>query len=99
MAGAGGAGRRAALAASGHRLGLLLPDDDALEPAAKARADDAPAPIRRLLAARPGSPVLRWSAKLANYYLRRYYADGTAQTCRSPRPSPASRTATSRATC
>lgn len=58
--------------------GLVLPDDDSLPDAAKARGDDAPEPLRRLLAARPGAPVLRWSPLQGTRALRRYYADGTA---------------------
>ena len=56
--------------------GLVLPDDTALPAAARSRADDAPEPIRRLLAARPGSPVLRWSVAHGNEVLLRYDAGG-----------------------
>lgn len=59
--------------------GLVLPDDDSIPVQARARGDDAPEPLRRLLAARPGSPVLRWSPHLQQLALRRYYDDGTAQ--------------------
>lgn len=58
--------------------GLVLHDDETVPDAVKARGEDAPEPLRRLLAARPGSPVLRWSALLGTRALRRYYADGTA---------------------
>jgi hypothetical protein len=33
-------------------------------------------PLRRLLQARPGSPVLRWKAELGQNYLRRYDPNG-----------------------
>lgn len=56
--------------------GLVLPDDDTLSTEARARGDDAPEAIRRLLRARPGSPVLRWRPDLQQNYLRRYYLDG-----------------------
>lgn len=59
--------------------GLVLPDDDALPAAARATADDAPEPIRALLAARAGAPVLRYRAETGARFLRRYYPDGSAQ--------------------
>lgn len=59
--------------------GLVLPDDDAVPAAAKARGEDAPEPLRALLATRGNAPVLRWSPKLGQLYLRRYYEDGTFQ--------------------
>jgi hypothetical protein len=41
--------------------GLVLPDDDTLMPAfRRGRADDAPEPMQRLVAARRNAPVLRW---------------------------------------
>ncbi|MDM0117910.1 hypothetical protein QTI66_38130 [Variovorax sp. J22R133] len=41
--------------------GLVLPDDDVIAPPnRRGTADDAPEPIRRLVAARADSPVLRW---------------------------------------
>lgn len=58
--------------------GLVLPDDLNLPDDVKARGEDAPEPLRRLLAARPGAPVLRWSALQGTRALRRYYDDGTA---------------------
>lgn len=58
--------------------GLVLRDDEAIPAAEKSRGEDAPAPLRRLLAARPGSPVLRWSTIQGTRSLRRYYEDGTA---------------------
>lgn len=59
--------------------GLVLPDDETLPPAARATAEDAPEPIRDLLAARAGAPVLRYRAETGARFLRRYYADGSAQ--------------------
>jgi hypothetical protein len=61
--------------------GVLLLDNDSpqLSPAAKAAGEDAPVPIRALLAARPGTVVLRWRPELANRFLRRYFPDGTNQ--------------------
>ena len=58
--------------------GLVLPDDPALDPAAKATAADAPEPIQRLLAHREGV-VLRWSEELSATKVRRYFEDGSAQ--------------------
>ena len=68
--------------------GLILPDRDDLKPAELATAADASEPIRKLLAARPGSPVLRFRKDLQQGYLRRYYADGRAQdlSVQAPRP-------------
>lgn len=41
--------------------GLVLPDDDTIQPPARrATAQDAPEPIQRLVAARGNAPVLRW---------------------------------------
>jgi hypothetical protein len=59
--------------------GLVLPDDDTLPDDVKARGDDAPEPLRALLAARPGSPVLRYRAGQRFTQLRRYYVDRSAQ--------------------
>lgn len=58
--------------------GLVLPDDKAIQPPGRrARADDAPEAIQRLLAARPGAPVLRWRANAGGIgELLRYTADG-----------------------
>jgi hypothetical protein len=56
--------------------GVVLPENPALKAEARATADDAPEPIRRLLKHRSGV-VLRWSADLPLRKLRRYYADGT----------------------
>ena len=61
--------------------GILLPDSDDpyLSPAAKAAGEDAPPPVRALLAARPETVVLRWLPGLKSRFLRRYFADGTNQ--------------------
>jgi hypothetical protein len=59
--------------------GLVLPDDDSLPDAVKARGEDAPAPLQALLAARPGSPVLRFRPRRRFTQLRRYYANRPAQ--------------------
>ncbi|MFI1379454.1 hypothetical protein [Embleya sp. NPDC020886] len=61
--------------------GILLPDDREanLSDAAKAAGEDAPAPIRELLAARPDTAVLRWSPDLPDHLLRRYFAQGAPQ--------------------
>lgn len=56
--------------------GLVLPDDLSLDAATKARGEDAPAPLRELLKARGGAPVLRWSPDLPRGKLTRYYEDG-----------------------
>lgn len=56
--------------------GVLLPDDDSLPDAVKAVAGDAPAPIRELIAARPGTVVLRWRADLDTVFkVRRHFVD------------------------
>jgi hypothetical protein len=70
--------------------GLLLPEPvDASIPAGeRATAEDAPKPIRELLASRPGSPVLRWGDKQQQNYLRRYYPDGRAQDLSIAAPTP-----------
>ena len=61
--------------------GLVLPDTSGLDDAAKARGEDAPEPLRQLLAARPGSPVLRYvdDPRLRYSHLRRHYAHRGAQ--------------------
>lgn len=57
--------------------GLVLPDDDALPAAARATAQDAPEPIRALVATRGDAPVLRYRPELGAKFVRRYFADGT----------------------
>lgn len=61
--------------------GILLrdPADPAWSAADLAAALDAEEPVRRLLAARPGTVVLRWHPTLAPGHLRRHHPDGTAQ--------------------
>ena len=56
--------------------GLVLPDTDDASASEKAAGEDAPEPLRRLLAARAGSPVLRWNETLSSGQLYRYYPDG-----------------------
>jgi hypothetical protein len=68
--------------------GLILPDKEDLSHAERARGDDAPAAIRRLLKARPNSPVLRWRGELQQAYLRRYYPDGSVQDLSAQAPNP-----------
>jgi hypothetical protein len=63
--------------------GLLLPENEAISEGARAAAEDAPEPIRRLLDARPGSPVFRYRADTwGSSYLRRYFADRAAHDTR-----------------
>lgn len=55
--------------------GVVLPDRDGLSDADKAAAADAPAAIRRLLAARGNAPVFRYRREYArDGYLLRHYA-------------------------
>jgi hypothetical protein len=61
--------------------GVVMADRDDVSPADKAVAADAPEPIRKLLAHRGGSPVLRYRPELRDYKLIRYFPDGT---CQSP---------------
>jgi hypothetical protein len=56
--------------------GLVLPDNDALDAKAKAAGEDAPEPLKKLLADRGGAPVLRWRPEFHDDLLRRYYDDG-----------------------
>lgn len=56
--------------------GVLLPESDASDDD-KAKGKDAPEPVRQLLAARPKTVMLRWSADLRDRFLRRYFTDGT----------------------
>lgn len=57
--------------------GLVLPDDPNLDARARARAEDAPEPLRELLAARRGI-TLRYAADRPLGTLRRHYDDGSA---------------------
>ena len=58
--------------------GIVLPDRNDVPATDKARGLDAPVSIRKLLAERPGSPVLRWRADVKDGRLRRYADNGTA---------------------
>ncbi|MFG2974380.1 hypothetical protein ACGFYY_15475 [Streptomyces sp. NPDC048331] len=61
--------------------GVLLhePEDSGMTDAEKAAGTDAPPAVQELLAARPGSVVLRWRPKLGGRFLRRYYPDGAPE--------------------
>ncbi|WP_217915887.1 hypothetical protein [Miltoncostaea marina] len=61
--------------------GVLLPEAEAgsWTPAQLAAGADAPEPVRELIAARPGTVVLRWTPALGDRFVRRAYADGTSQ--------------------
>ena len=61
--------------------GVVLPEPDDVAPQEKARAEDAPEPIRELIAARGDGdvPILRYRADLGTAKLARYFADGTRQ--------------------
>ncbi|TPQ22489.1 hypothetical protein [Streptomyces sporangiiformans] len=61
--------------------GILLPDSDesGLSCAAKAAGEDAPEAVRALIAARPGSVILRWRPELKDRFVRRYFPDGSSQ--------------------
>lgn len=60
--------------------GVLLPDDDSVPDAVKAVGGDAPEPVRELIAARPGTVVLRWRAELDPLHkVRRYFVDRPPQ--------------------
>jgi hypothetical protein len=56
--------------------GLVLPENEIIPTQDRARARDAPDPIRELLAARPGAPVLRYRPDLGITHLRRYSDSG-----------------------
>ncbi|WP_404962578.1 hypothetical protein [Streptomyces sp. 147326] len=58
--------------------GVLLPEpeDSGMTDAEKAAGADAPPAVQELLAARPGTVVLRWRPKLEGRFLRRYYPGG-----------------------
>jgi hypothetical protein len=59
--------------------GLLLADQTDLTPPQKALAEDAPAPLRELLAKRNNAPVLRYNPQGHAGTLTRYYPDGSSQ--------------------
>lgn len=68
--------------------GVVLPDPASGDAAAKAVGEDAPDPIKKLLSARPGSPVLRYRADLGERYLRRYYKHRPPQDLSVQAPHP-----------
>ncbi|MER5326907.1 hypothetical protein [Streptosporangium roseum] len=59
--------------------GVVLADRDDVPPVDKARGMDAPEPIRKLIAARGGAPVLRYRRELGNEKLARYFENGSRQ--------------------
>ncbi len=63
----------------GYAVLLPQPSDPQWSVADLAAAADAEQPVRDLLAARPGSVVLRWLPELGDRFLRRNFADGTSQ--------------------
>jgi hypothetical protein len=61
--------------------GLVLPENTDLDKKQRATSDDAPLPIRELVAARNNAPVFRYLADHQSGFLRRYFDDGTHQDC------------------
>lgn len=59
--------------------GIVLPDNEQIDPAVRATAQDAPASIQALVEARGDAPVFRYRADLLNRKLRRYRSDGNAR--------------------
>jgi hypothetical protein len=59
--------------------GLILPDTPDLTDEQRCTGSDAPEAIRELLAARPGSPVLRYVPQIRFTHLRRHYANRPPQ--------------------
>lgn len=59
--------------------GVVLPDDDSVPKEDRAVGTDAPEPIRRLLAARPGSVVVRYRPERGFETYVRYLPDGKEQ--------------------
>jgi hypothetical protein len=59
--------------------GLVLPEKPGLSPQQLATADDAPSPIRKLVAHRSNAPVFRYGSNLREWAIRRYEADGSSQ--------------------
>ncbi len=59
--------------------GVLLPDNDMISPQDRARALDAPQPIRDVIEARNNAPVLRYRPELGDKKLARYFDDGSRQ--------------------
>ena len=58
--------------------GVLLRESDHPAPD-KALGVDAPGPVRDIMAARPGTVMLRWDPTLPDGFIRRYFPDGTSQ--------------------
>jgi hypothetical protein len=58
--------------------GLVVPENTAIDATLRWTAVDQPEPIQKLLASRPGSPVLRYISG-ENAHLRRYRENGTHQ--------------------
>jgi hypothetical protein len=56
--------------------GVVLPDRDNVPATERARGDDAPEPIRQLLADRGNAPVFRYRADIGDGQLRSYDAQG-----------------------
>lgn len=59
--------------------GIVLPENEALEPKQRSTVVDAPEPIRALVAHRNDAPVFRYRADSLNLTLRRYAPDGVAR--------------------
>jgi hypothetical protein len=58
--------------------GVLLRETDH-PPTDKAAGLDAPEPVREIMAARPGTVMLRWDPNLQDGFIRRYFPDGSSQ--------------------
>jgi hypothetical protein len=56
--------------------GIILPDNPDVPVEARGRADDAPEPIRELVASRPHAKVLRWSPSMGTLAVADYAAGG-----------------------
>ncbi len=59
--------------------GLVVPDRDDMDAAAKAVGHDLPPSLKALIADRNQAPVLRWRPELKTSFLRRHHKDGTMQ--------------------
>jgi hypothetical protein len=57
--------------------GIILPENEGIDPTTRASAADAPEPIRRLLEERPWAPIYRYRPK-EPFRLFRYFADRPA---------------------
>jgi hypothetical protein len=67
--------------------GIILPDGPDLSDDAKSRADDAPEPIRALVASRPNAKVLRWSRSLGTLAVADYASGGNIPLSGAPEGS------------